>query len=83
MRNGKDPEAACIAALERMVDATRVSYLLDDHGRPNFNVKFYAVDARGRAGGAAMWSGGEYAVCRGGSQPELLDSAYLYERDPK
>jgi N4-(beta-N-acetylglucosaminyl)-L-asparaginase len=83
MRAGKSPEAACLAALERMVQATRVRYLLDDKGRPGFNVKFYAVNADGDTGGAAMWSGGEYAVCRSGSAPELKPCEYLYERDPK
>ena len=81
MRSGKDPEAACVGALERMVDATRVPYLLDDRGRPTFDVKFYAVDARGRTGGAAMWSDAKYAVCRAGAEPTLADCAYLYKRD--
>ncbi|MGD8441645.1 MAG: N(4)-(beta-N-acetylglucosaminyl)-L-asparaginase [Holophagae bacterium] len=81
MRAGKDPEAACLGALERMVRATRLPYLLDARGRPSFDVKFYAVDAAGRTGGAAMWSGAQYAVCRAGSDPVLQDCAYLYERD--
>jgi N4-(beta-N-acetylglucosaminyl)-L-asparaginase len=83
MRRGKTPEQACLAALERMVDATRVPYLIDDKGRPAFNVNFYAVDARGRTGGAAMWSGSKHAVCRGGEAPKHVDSAFLYQRDPK
>jgi N4-(beta-N-acetylglucosaminyl)-L-asparaginase len=82
MRNGKDPEAACLATLERMVAATRVPYLLDDRGRPTFDVKFYAVDAAGRTGSAAIWSGATCAVCRAGSAPKEVDCAYLYERDP-
>jgi len=81
MRQGMDPESACLAALERMVQATRVPYLLDDKGRPSFNVNFYAVDTKGRAAGAAMWSGAKYAVCHSGSEPELKDSAYLYKRE--
>ena len=81
MRTGKEPEAACLAALERMVQATRVPYLLDERGRPSFDVKFYAVDAAGRTGGAAMWSGAQYAVCRAGSGPVLEDCAYLYKRN--
>jgi N4-(beta-N-acetylglucosaminyl)-L-asparaginase len=82
MRAGADPETACLGALERIVDATRVPSLLDDRGRPRFNVNFYAVDTEGRTGGAAMWSGKHHAVCRAGSEPELRDSAYLYKRDP-
>ncbi|MEE4274010.1 MAG: N(4)-(beta-N-acetylglucosaminyl)-L-asparaginase [Thermoanaerobaculales bacterium] len=83
MRRGKTPEEACLAALERMVQATRVPYLLDDKGRPSFNVNFYAVDTEGRTGGASMWSGAKHAVCRAGAAPELRDSAYLYTREPK
>jgi len=83
MRAGKSPEAACLAALERMVQATRVPYLLDAKGRPSFDVKFYAVNKSGETGSAAIWSGAKHAVCRSGSEPVLLDSAFLYERDPK
>ena len=83
MRAGRSPEAACLAALERLVQATRVPYLLDDKGRPSFNVKFYAVNKAGETGSATIWSGGQHAVCRTGSKPVHLDSAYLYKRDPK
>ena len=83
MRAGKSPEAACLAALERMVQATRVPYLLDDKGRPSFDVKFYAVNKNGETGSAAIWSGAKHAVCRSGSEPVHLDCAYLYKRDPK
>ena len=83
MRAGKSPEAACLAALERLVQATRVPYLLDDKGRPSFDVKFYAVNKKGETGSAAIWSGAKHAVCRSGSDPVHLDSAYLYERDQK
>ena len=83
MRAGMSPEAACLAALERMVQATRVPYLLDNKGRPSFDVKFYAVNKNGETGSAAIWSEAKHAVCRSGSEPVLLDSAYLYERDSK
>jgi N4-(beta-N-acetylglucosaminyl)-L-asparaginase len=81
MRAGASPADACLGALERIVDATRLPSLLDDRGRPSFDVKFYAVDRTGRVGGAAMWSGATYAVCRAGGEPELVDAAYLYQRD--
>jgi N4-(beta-N-acetylglucosaminyl)-L-asparaginase len=83
MRAGSSPEAACVAALERLVQATRVPYLLDGKGRPSFDVKFYAVNKKGETGSAAVWSGAQYAVCRSGSAPELADCAYLYQRDPE
>lgn len=82
MRAGKSPEAACLAALERLVGATRMPSLLDDKGRPSFDVKFYAVNRSGETGSAAIWSGATHAVCRAGSDPEERDCAYLYQRDP-
>jgi hypothetical protein len=54
--------------------------LLDDRGRPGFDVKFYAVNRAGEVGSAGMWSGGTYAVCRAGSEPELMDCAFLYAK---
>ena len=53
--------------------------LLDDQGRPAFNVNFYALNVRGEHGGASLWSGKQYAVNDGG-ESRLLDSAYLFSR---
>lgn len=80
MRGGASPTDACLGALDRVVSATRVGYLLDDHGRPNFDVKFYAVNRAGEVGAAAIWSGGSFALCRAGEEPRLADCAFLYER---
>ncbi len=82
MRAGASPEDACLGALDRLVRATRVPYLLDDQGRPTFDVKFYAVDKTGNAAGAAIWAGAEYAVCRGGEAPALKPCASLYPTKP-
>ncbi len=41
---------------------TKMKHLVRKDGRPNFNVKFYAVDRFGRHGGGAIWPGGGYAV---------------------
>ncbi len=78
MRAGSSPRDACLGALDRLVRATRVPYLLDGRGRPNFDVKFYAVNRQGEAAGAAIWAGGKYAVCRGGESARLEDCASLY-----
>jgi N4-(beta-N-acetylglucosaminyl)-L-asparaginase len=77
MRAGSSPRDACLEALDRLVHATRVSYLLDEQGRPTFDVKFYAVNKAGEAAGAAIWQGAEYAVCRGGEAPKLVECAAL------
>jgi N4-(beta-N-acetylglucosaminyl)-L-asparaginase len=80
MRRGASPTEACLGALERVVRATRVGYLLDDQGRPKFDVKFYAVNRAGEVGAAAIWSGASFAICRAGEEPRSADCAFLYER---
>jgi N4-(beta-N-acetylglucosaminyl)-L-asparaginase len=78
MRAGQSPRDACLGALDRLVRATRVSYLLDGDGQPKFDVKFYAVNRAGEAAGAAIWAGAEYALCRGGEEARLMECASLY-----
>ena len=79
MRNGMHPTDACLGALERIARLTVEDRLLDEEGRPNFNVNYYAVNKNGEYGGAAIWSGARFAVADGaGARRE--DSAYLYER---
>ncbi len=80
MRQGKTPEAACVATLERVVRNTKLAYLRDEKGRPKNNLALYALDRAGEVGGAALWSGAKFAVCRAGSEPVLQDCAYLYRR---
>ncbi len=77
MRQGLAPQAACLKTLERVVAMTE-SRLLDERGRPTFNLEFYAVHKDGRYGAAALYSGSEFAVCdaRG---PRIEKSAFLYE----
>lgn len=79
MRAGKSPEEACLAACTRIAEQTKMRRLLDDKGRPNFDVKFYALRKDGAHGSACIWSGGKYAVNTGG-ESRLLESAYLYKR---
>ena len=78
MRQGMAPEQACLKTLERVVAATEPR-LLDDRGRPRFNLNFYAVAKDGRYGAASIWSGAQFAVAdaRGA---RLEKSAFLYQR---
>ncbi len=84
MRQGKSPEAACLATLERVVSNTRLAYLRDEAGRPKNNLLLFAVNRAGEVGSAAIWSGekSKYAVCRAGAEPQLVDCAYLFKREP-
>ena len=61
-----------------------MAYLKDEAGRPKNNHVLYAVNRAGEVGSAAIWSGErtKYSVCRAGSEPQLVDCAYLYKREP-
>ncbi len=79
MRGGASPEEAGLKALQRIAENTTEPYLLDDAGRPNFDVKFYTVNKKGEFAGVAMWSGAQFAA-HDGNENKLRDCAYLYKR---
>ncbi|MFQ5766758.1 MAG: N(4)-(beta-N-acetylglucosaminyl)-L-asparaginase [Acidobacteriota bacterium] len=79
MARGDSPEQACLGVLERIVRWSRSPELLNDDGRPNFNVKFYAVNKKGEYAGAAIWNRSRYAV-HDGTEAKLKNCAYLFER---
>jgi N4-(beta-N-acetylglucosaminyl)-L-asparaginase len=79
MRRGLSPTDACLDALRRIVHFTVEERLLDEDGRPNFNVNFYAVNKVGEHGAAAIWSGRQHAVFDAEGN-RRQDSAYLFER---
>ncbi len=86
MRRGAHPRDACLEALKRIAENTREKRLLDARGRPNFGIKFYAVNKRGEYGAASMWSGTaekparfSVADARGS---RLEPCAFLYEGKP-
>jgi N4-(beta-N-acetylglucosaminyl)-L-asparaginase len=78
MRRGAKPTDACLEACRRIIRWTVEPRLLDEEGRPSFNVNFYAVNKRGEFGGAAIWSGSRFAVNVDGNA-ELRDSAYVLQ----
>jgi N4-(beta-N-acetylglucosaminyl)-L-asparaginase len=79
MRQGKSPTDASLAVCDRIVKHTKLRYLLDNQGLPNFNVKFYAVSKNGQTGGASIYSGGEmWVVDKKGQRLEPL--AFLFKR---
>lgn len=78
MRNGKSPEAACLEMMQRVADHTEPRLRMKD-GRPDYDLKLYALAKDGRYGGASMWSSGTFAV-HDGSAAKLVDCAYLYKK---
>jgi N4-(beta-N-acetylglucosaminyl)-L-asparaginase len=62
MRAGRSPLDAGMEALRRIRDNTVEPRLLDDRGRPNFNVSFYIVNARGDFAGVSL-KPNKFAVC--------------------
>ncbi len=79
MRQGLSPEEAGLRVLKRIAENTTEPYLLDDEGRPRFNVNFYAVNKKGEFAGTALWSRSRFAA-HDGREAKIYDSAYLYER---
>ena len=80
MRMGSSPEEACLKACQRIVDHTKERRLLNESGRPAFNVKFYALNKKGEHGCASIWDGTEYAV-NSGQDSKLMKGAYLFKKE--
>ncbi len=79
LRRGDTPEQAALSVLQWIVDHTRAPRLLDSSGQPDFNVRFFVLDRRGRAAAAAIWSGSTYVV-NDGSGNRVLETAYLFKK---
>ena len=72
------PEQACLKTLERVVSMTE-SRLLDQKGRPRFDINIYALAKDGRYGSASMYEGGTFAVADAkGAREEK--AAFLFKR---
>jgi N4-(beta-N-acetylglucosaminyl)-L-asparaginase len=79
MRRGKTPEEACLEVCRRIVDHNKLARLKGEDGRPNFDVKFYAIGKDGGFGAASILSGATMAV-HDGTGARLVEAAYLYKR---
>lgn len=77
MRRGMKPTDACLETLKRVVK-TSEPRLLDERGRPKFDITFYAVNKRGEFGAASLYPS-RYAA-HDGSEAKLADTAFLFER---
>ena len=76
MRTGLSPEQACLRTIERVVAMTE-SRLLNERGRPYFQLQFYALAKDGRVGGASLYEGSKYAVADA-QGARLADCAFVY-----
>jgi N4-(beta-N-acetylglucosaminyl)-L-asparaginase len=61
MRQGLAPDQALLRVMERVIAMTEPR-LLDDRGRPYFDLQFYALARDGRHAGGSAYSGARYAV---------------------
>jgi len=62
----------------RRVIAMTEKRLLDERGRPYFDLSYYAVTKDGRYAGSAAYEGGNFAVADS-SGPRLEPAVYLFK----
>jgi len=78
MRQGLAPEQAALKTLERVVAMTE-NRLLNERGRPRFDLNVYALAKDGRYGSASLYEGGTFAVAdAAGARVEK--AAYLFRK---
>ena len=85
MRQGRHPKDACVDVLKRIAQTTREKRLRTRDGKPNFSIKFYAVDKKGRYGSSSMYglsTTGKHArfAVADSRGARLEDCASLYEK---
>ena len=81
MRMGMSPEAALMKVMERVIAMTE-KRLLNDRGRPYFDLSYYAVNKKGEFAGAVAYQGGSYAVCDA-QGARHVPAAYLFKREER
>jgi N4-(beta-N-acetylglucosaminyl)-L-asparaginase len=81
MRQGMSPEQALIKVMERVIAMTE-SRLLNDRGRPYFDLNFYAVHKDGRYAGASAYQGSRFAVADDRAA-RLEETVYLFKREER
>jgi N4-(beta-N-acetylglucosaminyl)-L-asparaginase len=78
MRQGMLPQQALMKVMERVIAMTE-KRLLDDRGRPYFQLQYYAVNKKGEYAGACAYEGSKFAVADA-SGARLEDCAYLFKK---
>ena len=77
MRRGMKPTDACLETLRRVVAMTE-SRLLNERGRPKFDLNFYAVNKRGEFGAASLYPGAKFSI-HDGTRARAEDAAALFD----
>jgi N4-(beta-N-acetylglucosaminyl)-L-asparaginase len=80
LRQGLTPKDAGMAALKRIVGNTVEKRLRKTNGKPDFNLKFYILTAKGEHASVALYPGSKskYAVC-GEDGAKHIDCATLFD----
>ena len=81
MRQGMSPEQAIMKVMERVLALTE-NRLLNDRGRPYFDLQFYALAKDGRFAAATAYEGSKFAVCDA-QGPRHVDCAYLFKESER
>jgi N4-(beta-N-acetylglucosaminyl)-L-asparaginase len=81
MRQGMSPEQSLMKVMERVIAMTE-KRLLNDKGRPYFDLTYYAVNKKGEYAGACAYEGATYAVADA-QGARIENCAYLYKRDER
>ena len=80
MRGGLSPREAGLEVLRR-VAAHTVPRLLDDEGRPRFDLQFYLIAKDGSQAGVTMWGPKKYAVTdSAGTRHEESSALFVREK---
>jgi len=87
MRNGMSPQDAGMAALKRVLANTVEKRLLNGRGKPNFNVTYYIVNAKGDYDGVSLYEMSEkepvrFAVCTEDG-PRTLQAEAMFTGAPR
>jgi N4-(beta-N-acetylglucosaminyl)-L-asparaginase len=77
MRRGKHPKDAGLEALKRIKANQIEKRLLNEQGNPNFNIQFYALNAKGEYAGISMYPG-KFAFCNE-KGPQTADTTSLLQ----
>ena len=81
MRMGMTPEAALMKVMERTIAMTETR-LLNEKGRPYFDLQFYAINKKGEFSGATAYEGSSYVACDS-QGARKIPAAYLFKRDER